>query len=84
MELWDCHFIQCHATGHDFSRLQRFEPVGSVVLFNSSSPVNWICISSDNTRRQYITWINTDWSSIGALGINSSEVLIKVQKLSFT
>ena len=62
--------------------------------YNSSPPgaaymsVNWVNIASGNglspVRRQTITWTNTDLLSIGPLGINFSEIQIKIYDFSFT
>ena len=61
---------------------------------SSSSPsriyasVNWVSIGSDNglspIRRQDIILTNAGLLSIGPLGTNFSEVLIKIQYFSFT
>ena len=50
--------------------------------FNIYVSVNWVSIGSGNglspVRRQAITWTNGDLLSIGPLGINFSEIQIKV------
>ena len=48
--------------------------------------VNWVSIGSDNglspVWRQAITWTNADFLSMGPLGVNLSEIWIKIQKFS--
>ena len=48
---------------------------------------NWVSIASDNgvspIRRQAIIWTNAGLLSIGRLGTNFSENLIKIQNVSF-
>ena len=50
--------------------------------------MNWVSIGSDNgllpIRRQAIIWTNAGLLSIGPLGTNFSEILIKIQNFSFT
>ena len=64
-------------------------------MFNSSPPkcsiyatVSWVSIGSDNgfspVRRQAIIWTNAGLLSIGPLGTNFSEILIKIQNFPIT
>ena len=49
--------------------------------------MNWVTTDSGNSlspvRRQAITWTNADVLSIEPLGINFSEIWIKIQNVSF-
>ena len=49
--------------------------------------VNWVSIGSDNglfpVPRQAIAWTNADLLSVGPLGTNFSEILIKISNFSF-
>ena len=63
-----------------------------VVPISSSCSIygslNWVSIGLDNglspVWRQAITWTNVHLLSIGPLGTNCSEILIKIQNISFT
>ena len=74
-----------HGMPHRLTLWQNTQLLTHLPMCHIFASVNWVDIGSDNglspIRHQAIIWSNSEILSVGPLGTNLSEILIKIQKI---